>query len=181
MHKRLPLLIALPAAAILLAGCPRPLQTVDFVDLDRYQGLWYQVAGYPFGPSLGLVGITAEYTLLPNESVRVVNRGFEGSFDGPEDVIEGVARVTDPATNAKLGVSFPSVLGGFFEARYWIIDLDELDYQYAVVSDPTRTTLFVLHRDPTPGDEFLNGIIDSLVERGFIRNRIELTPQQDPA
>ena len=25
----------------------KPLQTVDFVDLDRYLGRWYEIASYP--------------------------------------------------------------------------------------------------------------------------------------
>lgn len=163
--------------ALSAVGCPKPLATVPHVDLERYVGLWYQVAGYPFGPSRGLVGITAEYTLLEDGTVRVVNRGFEGGFDGPLDEIEGIARVVDTETNAKLAVSFPSVLGGLFEGAYWIITLDETDYQYAVVSDPLRFTLFILSRTPEMAPGQLDAIIADLAGRGFNPERIVMIPQ----
>ncbi len=166
-------------AIFTLTGCPflnKPT-TVASVDLDRYVGLWYQVAGYPFFPTNDLVGITAEYAKLPDGNVEVINRGFEGGFDGPEDTIVGVARVVDTETNAKLAVSFPSVLGGIFEGQYWIIDLDEDDYQYAVVSDGMKRTLFILSRTPVMEQAVYDGILARLAAQGFDLDRIMLTPQ----
>ena len=167
-------------AVVLLCGCPAPPATVPQVDLDRYAGLWYQVAGYPFFPTRNLVGITAEYTLLDDGTVQVVNRGFVGDFDGEEDVIEGIARVVDPQTNAKLAVRFPSILGGLFEGEYWIIALDQEDYSYAVVSDSGRSTLFILSRTPALDGGLLDVLLDDLVARGYDRDRIVLFPQPGP-
>lgn len=49
--------------------------------------------------------------------------------DGSPDRAEGVARIVDPASNAKLQVSFVSFLGWRpFWGDYWIIGLDE-DYR----------------------------------------------------
>lgn len=175
--KRLAVCALVVGSASTLVGCPAPPETVPYVDLERYAGLWYQVAGYPFRPSDGLVGITAEYTLQPDGTVRVVNRGFVSDFEGPEDVIEGVARVVDSATNAKLTVSFSEVLGGLVRGRYWIIALDEADYSYAVVSDPLRLTLFILSRTPTLEPAVLEQIIDDLTARGFDPDRIVTVPQ----
>ncbi len=160
-----------------LSGCPSPPQTVTFVDLERYMGLWYQVAGYSFFPTRNLVGVTAEYTLQEDGTVRVVNRGFDGGFDGPEEVIEGTARVVDTTTNAKLEVIFPSILAGLLKGEYWIIALDDVDYSYAVVSDSRRATLFVLSRTPVMAPSVLDAIIEDLVARGYNRNRIVDFPQ----
>ena len=165
-------------ALVFLVGCPGPPATVTQVDIDRYLGLWYQVAGYPFFATDDLVGITAEYSLLENGNVQVLNKGFVGSFDGPLDTIVGEARVVDPATNAKLAVRFPEVLGGIFEGEYWIIRLDEVDYNYAVVSDSLRMTLFILSRTPTMEESVLNELLDSLAEDGFDISRVNLIPQQ---
>ena len=162
-----------------LSGCPM-LETVPNVDLGRYQGLWYQVAGFPFPPTDNLVGITADYILLDDGTVRVENRGFVGSFDGNEDVIEGIARVVDETTNSKLSVSFPSVFGGLFPGQYWIIELDEENYNYAVVSDSLRFTLFILSRTPTLDQETFDMLIDNLDARGFDTSRIVSIPQQAP-
>jgi apolipoprotein D and lipocalin family protein len=167
-------------ALICFAGCPTPPNTVPTVDINRYLGLWYQVAGYPFFPTNDLVGVTAEYELLDNGNVRVFNRGFVGDFDGPEDTIVGEARIVDTDTNAQLAVRFPEVLGGIFEAEYWIIRLDEENYTWAVVSDSRRGTLFILSRTPTIESTLFDEILDGLSIDGFDIDRIRTFPQMIP-
>ena len=136
-------------AVIVLAGgggCGAmypPLEVVDYVDITRYAGRWYEIARYPNSFEQGCVGVTADYTLQDNGRVEVVNTCIESSLDGPTRTIRGSARVVDDTTNAKLKVSF----FGPFEGDYWIIDLDE-DYQYAVVGDPSRKFLWILSRTP---------------------------------
>lgn len=170
-------IVLLSLVLLTLAGCPAPPDTVATVDINRYLGLWYQVAGYPFFPTNDLVGVTAEYALLESGNIRVFNRGFVGDFDGPEDTIIGDARVADSDTNAKLAVRFPEVLGGIFEAEYWIIRLDEENYNWAVVSDSRRSTLFILSRTPTINATLLAELLDSLSMDGFDVDRIRSFPQ----
>ena len=170
----------LPLILMTLAGCPPPPATVPNVEIDRYLGLWYQVAGYPFFATENLVGVTAEYSLLENGNVRVFNRGFEGDFNGPENTIIGEASVIDPSTNAKLTVRFPEIFFGLFAGEYWIIRLDEVDYNYAVVSDSMRNTLYILSRTPTLDQEILDELLDSLAMDGFDLERIQAFPQLVP-
>jgi len=177
-QKNILALIGAVLASITLTGC-NPPETVAQVDLNRYAGLWYQVAGYPFGPTDDLVGITAEYTALEDGTVKVVNRGFVRDFNAEEDVIEGIATVVDTESNAKLSVSFPSVLGGLIKGQYWIITLDETDYSYAVVSDPFRSTLYILSRTPVLPQEILDSILLDLGDRGFDLDKIYLIPQME--
>ncbi len=172
----------LAATVALAAGCPAPPETVASVDVERYLGRWYQVAGYPFGPSSGQVAITADYSLREDGDIRVFNRGLQGGLDGPEDTIEGIARVVDAETNAKLSVTFPEVLGGLFAGEYWIIDLDSEEYSYAVVTDSLRFTLFILSRTPQMDDAVYDGIVERLVAQGFNASRIVRIAQPgDPA
>ena len=57
-----------------------PPETVDYVDVARYTGLWYQIASY-FNPNIGnLAGVTAEYTINQDGTVKVVNKGFVGEL-----------------------------------------------------------------------------------------------------
>lgn len=170
----------LSALALLLAGCPPPPSTVPFVDLSRYVGLWYEVASYEVFFNRDLVGVTAEYALRDDGRVSVLNRGFDGGIDGPEQSIEGVARVVDRESNAKLAVRFNQPFGRLFEGQYWIVDLDEEDYQWAVVSDPTRFTLFILSREPGLDPEVLDGILERLEAQDFDINKLRYTlPEAD--
>ncbi len=174
--------IGLTAVSVLavgaLSGCPKNVpETVSFVDLDRYLGLWYQIAAYEEFFNRDLVGVTAEYSRNEDGTIRVFNRGLKGTLDGPEDTIEGVARVEDTETNSKLSVQFNFPLGRLFRGQYWIVDLDSEEYSYAVVTDSRRSTLFILSRTPQMDQEVYDGIIDRLQANGFDIASLILTPQ----
>ncbi|MCC6695419.1 MAG: lipocalin family protein [Candidatus Hydrogenedentes bacterium] len=174
------LMLAAVLSSVFIMGCPMPPQTVPFVDLERYTGLWYQIAAYPQFFSRGLVAITAQYSLNEDGTVAVFNRGLEGDFDGEESTIEGTARVVDEESNAKLAVRFDFPLGQLFEGEYWIIALDEADYTYAVVSDSTKRSLFILSRTPSMDQQVLDDILADLEARGYDLDKLEYTPQQAP-
>ena len=164
-----------------LSGCPKnPPSTVSFVDVDRYLGLWYQIAAYEEFFNRDLVGVTAEYSRNDDDTIRVFNRGLKGALDGPEDTIEGVARVVDTETNSKLSVQFNFPLGRLFKGQYWIVDLDVKDYTYAAVSDSRRGTLFILSRTPQMDQAVYDGIIERLQSNGFDTDPLLLTEQPAP-
>lgn len=150
--------------------------TVEYVDVERYMGKWYQQSAYETSFNEGLVGVTAEYTLLEDGSVQVYNRGYQDSFEGPVDEIIGNAVVEDKKTNARLKVTFPGVFNFPF-ANYLIVILDSENYQYAVVTDPFRYTLFVLSREPNLDEETYQSIIEQLQQLGFNTEKLLRTEQ----
>lgn len=164
---------------ILPAGCflfpTEPLETVSFVDVERYTGTWYEIASYPAPFQRGCTGTTATYTLRDDGKIEVFNKCYSGSLDGPEETITGTARVADPETKARLKVSFFA----FFEADYYIIDLDTEDYQWAVVGEPTRSFLWILSRTPQMDEEVYNDILSRLPEKGYDPARLNMTPQPE--
>ena len=161
------------------AGChwwgrpaPPPLEVVPSVDLSRYAGMWYEIAKYPNRFQRGCAGATAEYTLSPDgKRVEVVNRCREIDT-GKERSIRGKARVVDPATNAKLSVTFfwP------FSGDYWILAVGE-EYEYAVVGTPDRKYLWFLARTETIGDDLYEHLVGLACERGFDPAVIEKSPR----
>ena len=171
------LLLTFPLIACSVGGCNYEiffpnLPTVGNVEVSRYLGLWYEIAKYPVSFEEGCVGVTAEYTLNPDGSIKVVNTCYPGTLDAEPTTIEGVAQIADPATNAKLNVAF----FGPFGAPYWIIDLDP-DYQWAVIGEPSRTFLWILSRTPTLDDAVYQDILSRLPAKGYDVSRLELTPQ----
>ena len=161
--------------AIALSACKGP-DTVPYVDIERYMGLWYQISAYETSFNEGLVGVTAEYTLLADGSVQVYNRGYQDSLDGPIDDILGNAVVVDTKTNSKLKVSFPGV-PNFPWANYLIVILDAEAYSYAVVTDPLGYTLFVLSRTPQMEPALYSEILENLESMGIKTEPLLLTPQ----
>jgi apolipoprotein D and lipocalin family protein len=141
------------------AGAP---QTAPVVDLARYAGLWYEIARYPTPYQADdCVAATAFYTLRSRTELDVVNTCRHGSADGPAESVGGTARVVDRRTNARLKVTLGRGVGD-----YWIVDLGEA-YDYAVVSDPHRHTLWILSRTPEMPTDRYTDILESLRIHGF--------------
>jgi apolipoprotein D and lipocalin family protein len=165
--------LAVAACTASREGGGPQLRVVSHVDLGRYQGDWYEIARYPNRFQKGCVGSMATYTLNSDGTVGVLNRCFDGSFEGKLRSVRGRARVVDPETNAKLKVTFfwP------FRGDYWIIDLGK-HYEYAVVGLPERTYLWILSRTKKMDDEIYKSILSRLEEQGYDITRLIKTEQK---
>lgn len=153
---------------------PYPVKTVAAVDLQRYIGLWYEVAKIPNRFQKQCVsGTTAEYIWREDGRIDVVNRCT--TEDGSIDEAEGIARIEDPLTNARLEVSFVSFLGWRpFWGDYWVIGLDD-DYQWAIIGTPDRKYGWVLTRSPVVDDATMERIYSIIEENGYSREAFEIS------
>ena len=167
---------SLPAAAT--AGKDqRPVpQTVASVDLNRYLGTWYEIASIPNRFQRHCRGnTTAEYRRDRAGRLEVINSCLANN--GEVDAAEGVARVVDGSGNAKLEVSFVSILGWrLFWGDYWILDLAP-DYSYAFVGTPNRRYGWLLSRTPTINPAVRDKLNDSLRASGYAPAEFRDTPQ----
>jgi apolipoprotein D and lipocalin family protein len=167
------LLLAMAStAAAGQAGDPGPPVPVAHVDLARYAGLWYEVARLPnrFQKKCAR-GVTARYTLREDGRVGVINRCV--GADGHVSEVSGVAEVVDSGTNARLKVSFFSVLGWRpFWGDYWILGLGD-DYEYAVIGSPDRKYGWILARDASPAPEILEKAREVLERQGYDVGRFQ--------
>lgn len=148
------------------------LQTVPYVDAQKYAGKWYEIASYPQIFQKGCYCTTAEYTLTDKGYLVVENQCNKHSLTGKRSYIKGKAFIERNTGNAKLKVQFfwP------FRAKYWIIDLAD-DYSYAVVSHPNRKYLWILSRTPIMNDTIFQRILLRLRAKGFDVGKLQLTPQ----
>lgn len=165
-----------PASCATRGTSPDPPQTVDHVDLSRYTGLWYEIARIPNRFQQNCAGdVTASYALRPDGRIDVVNRCAK--TDGETIASRGVARVVDNSTNAKLEVSFLSILGvRLFWGDYWILDLSE-DYGYAVIGTPNRKYGWILSRTPALPESTLQQVFRKLQIQGYDPAAFESTGQ----
>lgn len=149
--------------SVLMFACQSPLKaneslkTVPHVDIERYMGEWFEIASFPQWFSRNCYNTTANYSLRSDGRVDVLNKCHKGSPTGKIADAKGIARVVNTQTNAELKVSFfwP------FSGKYWIIDLGD-NYEYAVVSAPSRDTLWILSRSPQMDQGTLDGILERL-------------------
>ncbi len=150
------------------------VQTVSHVDLSKYVGKWYEIAKIPNSfQKQCKSGTTAFYKLRDDGNIDVINSCYDE--DGELDKSEGLAKVVDTVSNAKLEVSFVSILGiHLFWGDYWIIGLDK-DYQYAVVGTPNRKYGWILSRTPKLSEDTLKEIFGILKDQGYNPKDFEFT------
>ena len=117
------------------------------VDLNKYSGTWYEQGSVKQLFELGLVNVKAVYTLQPDGSIKVQNSGNLFGPNGPQSGGTATAVPVNPPTNTRLNVGF------FFgtpkatePGNYTILDYDP-NYNWVIVSDPSRLSGWILTRD----------------------------------
>ena len=151
-----------------------PLETVPHVALERYTGVWYEIARYPNSFQENCVGSRATYALRDDRKISVLNECYDKSFGGRLRTAKGTAWGVDKETNARLKVSF----FWFFAGDYWIIDLGK-DYEYAVIGHPKRKYLWILSRTKEMDREVYEGILSRLRDKQYDTSKLMRTLQKE--
>jgi apolipoprotein D and lipocalin family protein len=167
--------VSIVAALSSCASYGPPPETVPFVDVEKYAGKWYEIATNPVFFNKNLVGVTAEYGVISNTQISVLNTGYQRTLDGKKQTITGKATVVDTATNSKLQVRFDRFPVSLFPGNYWIVVLDAENYQYAVVTDDKQKTMFVLARDPFMSRQLYDQILAELQSKSIDISRLRIT------
>ena len=138
--------------------------SVISVEPDRYLGLWYEIASTPSSQQSNCIGTTATYSLIDSTKIKVENRCWLQSFDGPMNMIQGTASFIDDSY-ARLLVDFN--LG--FQAPYNIVELDgsisDSPYEFAAVA--SFGTLWILSRTPVLSSDVASELLSRLEERDY--------------
>jgi len=151
--------VVLGLAALALQAREKPLETVNFVDIKKYLGTWFEIATLPHLFEKACMCASTTYGLAADGSIIVKNRCIKGDT---LEVTQGTATVTNRGANSKLAVQYQWP----FKTRQWIIDLAK-DYSYAVVGHPNRRYLSIFSRRPTLDDQTYNKLVVKAAKKGF--------------
>ena len=177
------LLLGLAFAAVTTAGCfasagvgpnaDRPLETVDAVDLDRFEGRWYVIESIGTSAEAEAYDAVEVYTMRDNGEIDIEFRFHEGGFDGPVESIPQRGWIHDETTRAEWRVRpiWPLALD------YLIIDLAP-DYHYTVVRHPSKRWVWIMAREPALADATLDAIRGRLANAGYDVSRLRRVPQR---
>jgi apolipoprotein D and lipocalin family protein len=161
----------------LLAGCAtdggEPMETVPYVDLERFAGDWYVVANIPTGIEKGAHNAVETYTLNPDGTVATTFRFNKDSFDGALKTYRPKGFVLDKKTNARWGMQFIWPI----KADYRVIYLDK-DYQRTIIGRSKRDYVWVMSRQPELSDEEFSRIRDFVGSVGYDKTKLQRVPQQ---
>ncbi len=170
-------LVGLGAVTVAYAQT-KPLQTVEKVELDKYLGVWYEVARKPmYFQNQCDRDVSATYTLNENGNVKVDNRCYSKGGQLKQSV--GEAFVQNSPFNTKLKVSFlPEAVRWLPVGRgdYWVLKLDE-NYQTVLVGEPRRKYMWVLSRSAHPDESVVKEYLDYAKSLGYDLSDIIHTQQ----
>ena len=149
MTIRLSSMFALATVILACAGVPRGLTPVTGFDPDRYLGKWYEIARFDHTFEKNMSNVSAVYTRNETGGISVTNRGYNEKT-GEWKQVEGRAYFVEDESVGSLKVSF----FGPFYGGYHIIALDRENYEYSMITGPSRSYLWILSRN-----KFLDGSI----------------------
>ncbi|KAH8314389.1 hypothetical protein KR059_005143, partial [Drosophila kikkawai] len=188
LHHRysshLALLVLLAANGVYLGNAQVPfpgkcpdVKVMDSFDVEAYMGIWYEYSKYPFAFEIGKKCIYANYSIIDNSTISVVNAAIN-RFTGLPTNVTGKAKVIAPA---QLAVAFyPSQQ--LTKANYQVLGTD---YEsYAVVYSCTSVTplanfkiVWILTRERQPSaktiEDAKNILEDNNITQAFLIDTIQ--------
>ena len=171
-------LYALSMLLFILTACtgkPDGVVAVKEFELDRYLGKWYEIARLDHSFERGLNNITAEYSLRDDGGVKVINSGFSKE-DKEWQQAEGKAFFVDETDSGHLKVSF----FGPFYGSYIVFELEKKGYQYAFVSGPDTSYLWLLARTPQVDEKVTEQFVKRSQELGFETSKLIYVEHDKP-
>jgi apolipoprotein D and lipocalin family protein len=155
------------------AGGGPEMETVDYVDLERFMGDWYVIANIPTFLEKGAHNAVERYELNDDGTIATTFTFRDGRFDGEEKQYNPKGFVRDAESNAVWGMRFIWPI----KADYRIVYLDE-SYSQTIIGRNKRDFVWVMAREPHISEsdyQMLLGVVESL---GYDTSRVERVPQK---
>lgn len=158
------------AGCALLMGCtsaPKNIDPVTEFQVKCYLGTWYEIVRQDHAFEEGLSEVTATYSMREDGGVSVLNRGYSAEEKKWREA-EGRAYFVNSSNVGHLKVSF---FGPFYGA-YVIFELDKDNYQYAMISGPSRDYFWLLSRTPTMPEAVKRRLLAKAEALGFPMDKL---------
>ena len=161
--------------ALFAAGCqsgPQPLETVEYVDLERFMGDWYVIANIPTVLERGAHNAVESYRLDEDGTIATTFTFRKDGFDGPEKEYNPRGFVRNTESNAHWGMQFVWPI----KADYKIIWLDD-DYRLTVIGRDARDYVWIMARTPHVPESDYSRLKTFVADSGYDTSDLVEVPQ----
>ncbi len=148
------------------------MDTVEYVDIERFMGDWYVIANIPTRLERGAHNAVESYALNPDGTVATTFTFRDGSFDGELKTYTPKGFIRDDASNALWGMQFIWPI----KADYRIVYLDD-DYTQTIVGRQKRDFVWIMARTPTIPATDYDRLLEFVESLGYDTSEVERVPQ----
>lgn len=149
-------------------------KTVEKLDISKFMGKWYVVAGRTTFVEKNAFNSLEEYTWNSQENRIDIHFSFnKGSFSGKKKVVKQKGWIENNKTNAHWLVQ-----------PFWPLKLDYLvlavgeHYEWTIVGVPSQSYVWIMTRKTNPSQNFINSLIKKLDRLNYSSKDIKLIPQK---
>lgn len=150
-----------------------PLETVEYVDLERFMGDWYVIAHIPTFLEDEAYNAVENYELADNGTIATTFTFREGGFDGEKKRYEPRGFVKDGTGNAIWGMRFVWPI----KADYRIVYLDE-EYDITIIGRNKRDYVWLMARSPELDENQYQRALDIIEQAGYDLSGLRKVPQR---
>ena len=164
------------AASLTLASCASSgpeMETVDYVDLERFMGDWYVIANIPTFLEKGAHNAVENYAMNDDGTIATTFTFRDGAFDGKEKQYNPKGFIRDSGSNALWGMRFIWPI----KSDYRIVYLDE-DYSQTIIGRQKRDFVWIMAREPDISDSDYEMLLEVVESLGYDMSKVERVPQQ---
>jgi apolipoprotein D and lipocalin family protein len=148
------------------------LETVEFVDLEKFMGPWYVIANIPTFLEKGAHNAVETYSLNDDGTIATHFTFRDGSFDGKRKDYDPKAWVLDKESNARWGMQFVWPI----KADYRIVWLDD-DYTMTVIGRQDRDYVWIMARSPEISEQDYDELVSFVRSIGYDTSKLQRVPQ----
>lgn len=155
------------------AGNQPPIETVPYVDLERFMGDWYVIASIPTFLEKGAHNAVETYAMNDDGTIATTFVFRKDSFEGKTKSYHPKAFITDTKSNAVWGMRFIWPIRADYRIAYVA-----KDYSRTVIARNKRDYVWIMARTPSINDREYDELVDFIASLGYDTYKLRKVPQR---
>lgn len=139
------------AAVLVFSATPVAAQSA--VDMDRFDGRWFEIARSPNDVQKDCRRAQIDFTPQGQANRYGIAVTCVRRADGETEVLRANARVTDPGVNRRFRFTLTGLLSfGGLAGQNYVVQEHAPDYSWAILALPNKSDWWIWHRSQSPSE-----------------------------